>query len=118
MSKVLNTKEHFVPTVGEMNGFEFGVHVESAGYRTARSQIEGFLYAGERLKASRSEAYDSDEYEPEDDPSLEIRDHELSEIGMDMQRSEAALERSSKVKSSGSVSVESEKVEEPSKASE
>lgn len=73
-------KKNFKPTV-EVNSNDFGVFVETAGYRSAKQQIESFLYAGESLKAAREGAFDSDEYEPDDDPSLDIRNAELSEIG-------------------------------------
>lgn len=75
-----NYKEGYVSPVGEFNsGFSI---TESAGYRTARQQVESFLLAGQVLQASRSAgSYDSDEDDPVDDPSLLVRDMELSEIG-------------------------------------
>lgn len=74
------SKKNYTPTV-ELNSPEFGTFVETAGYRSAKQQIESFIYAGELLKAAREGSFDSVEEEPEEDPSLAIRNMELSEIG-------------------------------------
>ena len=78
----------YVSPIGEYNNSKFGVFVETAGYRTAKQQIDSFVLAGESLNAYRvAGLYDSEEFDPEDDPSLDIRDYELSEIGELMQPS-------------------------------
>lgn len=74
-----NKKIGYVSPMGEFNSEPS--YTESAGYRTARQQIESFMYAGELLKASRLGSYDSEDYEPVEDSSLDMRDMELSEIG-------------------------------------
>lgn len=74
------SKKNYSPSV-EVNSPEFGVFVETAGYRSAKQQIESFIYAGELLKSAREGSFDSMEEDPEEDPSLAIRDMELSEIG-------------------------------------
>lgn len=73
-------KKNYRPSV-EYNSPEFGVFVETAGYRSAKQQIESFIYAGETLKAAREGSFDSSDEDPVDDPSLDVRDLELSEIG-------------------------------------
>lgn len=74
------SKSNYVPSV-EFNSPEFGTFVETAGYRSAKQQIESFIYAGELLKAAREGAFDTTDEDPVYDPSLEIRNMELSEIG-------------------------------------
>lgn len=91
---VVVTKESFIPTMGEVNGKEFGVFTETAGYRSAKKLIEGFLQAGQANIGSQAGAYDSDEADPVDDPSFAVRDMELSEIGATMARLNESLESS------------------------
>lgn len=74
-----NRKVGYISPAGEVNIKP--TFTESAGYRTARQQIESFMYAGALLQASRSGSYDSEDYEPVEDPSLDMRDMELSDIG-------------------------------------
>lgn len=74
-----NIKVGYVSPVGEFNPFPS--FVEIAGYRTARQQIESFMFAGEILRSSRQGQYDSDDFDPVEDPSLRVRDMELSELG-------------------------------------
>lgn len=76
------TKATFKPFVGETNDSKkFGYFVEKAGYVSPKTQIESFLYAGEKLQAARSEMYDTDSDNPIEDNSYFVRDMELSEIG-------------------------------------
>ena len=109
-----NIKVGYVSPVGEFNPFPS--FVETAGYRTARQQIESFMYAGEILRASRQGQYDSEDFDPVEDPSLRVRDMELSELGQILSKVEAPKvepeeETGASVSSSDSPEVVPEKVE-------
>lgn len=107
---VVITKESFIPTMGEVNGKEFGVFTETAGYRSAKKLIEGFLQAGQANIGSQAGAYDSEDFDPVDDPSLSVRDMELSEIGAEMARVNESLQSSRSSASEAMKGVEGETV--------
>lgn len=72
----------FEPFVGEYNSVEFGSYLDDLGYVPIDRQVESFFRAGARLvDADDPRNYDSVEDDPVEDPSLRVRDMELSEIG-------------------------------------
>lgn len=72
----------FEPSVGEYNSVEFGSYLDDLGYVPIDRQVESFFRAGARLvDADDPKNYDSEEDDPVEDPSLRVRDMELSEIG-------------------------------------
>lgn len=107
---VVITKENFIPTMGEINGKEFGVFTETTGYRSAKKLIEGFLQAGQANIGSQVGAYDSEDYDPIEDSSLYVRDMELSEIGAEMARVNESLQSSSSSASEAMKGVQGETV--------
>lgn len=72
----------FEPSVGEYNSVEFGSYLDDLGYVPIDRQVESFFRAGARLvDADDPRNYDFEEDDPVEDPSLRVRDMELSEIG-------------------------------------
>lgn len=106
-----NKKIGYVSPIGEFNSPKFGVFTESAGYRTAKQQIESFMFAGRALEAARSGNYDSDDFDPEDDPSIDVREMELSELGQLMQRDVGKVVPEEEKPVSSSLDTDSEKSE-------
>lgn len=87
------TNADFKPSRGEINGAIFGKYSEFLGYRTIKQQIEMFSPQAGSLG---DEFFDTVSEDPEDDPSLEIRDMDLAEIGHLMVSTQEKLTASAK----------------------
>lgn len=87
------TNADFKPSVGEVNGARFGKYAEFLGYRTIKQQIEMF---NPQAGSLGDEFYDTVAEDPEDDPSLDIRDMDLAEVGHIMVSTQEKLTASAK----------------------
>ena len=87
------TNVDFKPSVGEFNSPRFGKYAEFLGYRTIKQQIEMF---NPQAGSLGDEFFDSVADDPEDDPSLGIRDMDLAEVGHLMVSTQQKLTASAK----------------------